>query len=98
MKFSLNKVLFFGLRHAGICSAVPGALTGPAADQSKTANILHWRPFLCLILTLIERTKDSCRRLRELTDQQGDLTMIRSQYQDLEALTFKIAESLYGTG
>ena len=46
---------------------------------------------------MIERTKDSCRKLRELIDQQGDLTMIRSQYQDLEALTFKIAESLYGT-
>ncbi|MBX3230408.1 MAG: molecular chaperone DnaK [Labilithrix sp.] len=47
---------------------------------------------------MIERTKDSCKRLRELIEQQGDLTSIRSQYQDLEALTFKIAESLYGTG
>ena len=47
---------------------------------------------------MIERTRDSCKRLRELIDQQGDLTSIRSQYQDLEALTFKIAESLYGTG
>ncbi len=47
---------------------------------------------------MIERTKDSCKRLRELIEQQGDLTAIRSQYQDLEALTFKIAESLYGTG
>ena len=46
---------------------------------------------------MIERTKESCKKLRELIDQQGDLTMIRSQYQDLEALTFKIAESLYGT-
>ena len=47
---------------------------------------------------MIERTRESCKRLRELIDQQGDLTSIRSQYQDLEALTFKIAESLYGTG
>jgi molecular chaperone DnaK len=47
---------------------------------------------------MIERTRESCKRLRELIDQGGDLTSIRSQYQDLEALTFKIAESLYGTG
>ena len=47
---------------------------------------------------MIERTRDSCKRLRELIEQQGDLTSIRAQYQDLEALTFKIAESLYGTG
>ena len=47
---------------------------------------------------MIDRTRDSCKRLRELIDQQGDLTSIRAQYQDLEALTFKIAESLYGTG
>ena len=45
---------------------------------------------------MIERTRESCQRLRELITQQGDLTSIRSQYQDLEALTFKIAESLYG--
>jgi molecular chaperone DnaK len=47
---------------------------------------------------MIERTKESCKRLRDLLDNQGDLTSIRSQYQDLEGLTFKIAESLYGTG
>ena len=46
---------------------------------------------------MIDRTKESCKKLRELIDEQGDLTMLRSQYQDLEALTFKIAESLYGT-
>jgi molecular chaperone DnaK len=46
---------------------------------------------------MIDRTRDSCKRLRELMEQQGDLTSIRSQYQELEALTFKIAESLYGT-
>jgi molecular chaperone DnaK len=47
---------------------------------------------------MIERTRDSCKRLRQLINEQGDLTSIRSHYQDLEALTFKIAESLYGTG
>jgi molecular chaperone DnaK len=46
---------------------------------------------------MIERTKESCTRLRELIDQQGDLVSIRAQYQDLEALTFKIAEALYGS-
>ena len=46
---------------------------------------------------MIERTKESCKKLRDLIEQQGDLTSIRGQYQELEALTFKIAESLYGT-
>ncbi len=46
---------------------------------------------------MIERARESCKRLRELLDAQGDLTNIRSSYQELEALTFKIAESLYGT-
>jgi hypothetical protein len=30
-------------------------------------------------------------------EQQGDLASVRAQYQELEALTFKIAESLYGS-
>jgi molecular chaperone DnaK len=46
---------------------------------------------------MIERTRESCKRLRTLIDGQGDLTSIRSSYQELEALTFKIAESLYGS-
>jgi molecular chaperone DnaK len=46
---------------------------------------------------MIEQTRDSCKRLRDLMTQQGDLASIRAQYQDLEALTFKIAETLYGT-
>jgi molecular chaperone DnaK len=46
---------------------------------------------------MIDKTKECCQRLRTLLDTQGDLTSIRSNYQDLEALTFKIAESLYGT-
>jgi molecular chaperone DnaK len=47
---------------------------------------------------MIDRTRESCKRLRALIDTQGDLTSIRSSYQELETLTFKIAESLYGTG
>jgi molecular chaperone DnaK len=46
---------------------------------------------------MVEKTRESCQRLRDLITQQGDLTSIRSQYQDLEALTFKIAETLYGS-
>ncbi len=46
---------------------------------------------------MIDRTRDACTRLRTLLDAQGDLTSIRASYQDLEALTFKIAESLYGS-
>jgi molecular chaperone DnaK len=47
---------------------------------------------------MIDRTRESCKRLRTLVDNQGDLTSIRSSYQELETLTFKIAESLYGSG
>ena len=47
---------------------------------------------------MIAMTRDSCTRLRTLLDAQGDLGNIRSSYQELEALTFKIAESLYGGG
>jgi len=32
-----------------------------------------------------------------LLEANSDLTMIRSSYQELETLTFKIAESLYGS-
>lgn len=45
---------------------------------------------------MIDRTRESCKRLRGLLDDQGDLSNIRSSYQELETLTFKIAESLYG--
>ena len=45
---------------------------------------------------MIDRTKESCKRLRTLLDTHGDISSIRSSYQDLETLTFKIAESLYG--
>jgi len=45
---------------------------------------------------MLDQTRESCTRLRALIEQQGDLPSIRAEYQDLEALTFKIAESLYG--
>jgi molecular chaperone DnaK len=45
---------------------------------------------------MIDGARESCGRLRTLLEQGGDLTNIRSAYQDLETLTFKIAESLYG--
>ncbi len=46
---------------------------------------------------MIDQTRQSCLRLRSLLDAQSDLKNIRSTYQELEALTFKIAESLYGS-
>jgi molecular chaperone DnaK len=45
---------------------------------------------------MIDKARESCKRLRQLIETQGDLTSIRSSYQELETITFKIAESLYG--
>jgi len=45
---------------------------------------------------MIDSARESCKRLRTLLEAGGDLTNIRSSYQELETLTFKIAESLYG--
>jgi molecular chaperone DnaK len=45
---------------------------------------------------MIEKTRECCRRLRALLDGQGELTHLRSSYQELESLTFQIAETLYG--
>ena len=46
---------------------------------------------------MIDNARESCKRLRDLLGTGSDLTEIRSSYQDLETLTFKIAESLYGS-
>jgi molecular chaperone DnaK len=46
---------------------------------------------------MIESSRESCARLRTLLEQGGDLTNIRAAYQELETLTFKIAETLYGS-
>ena len=45
---------------------------------------------------MIENARECCKRLRALLETGSDLTNIRSSYQELETLTFKIAESLYG--
>ena len=45
---------------------------------------------------MIEHARACCQRLRKLLDGQGDISTIRASYQDLEALTFKMAEALYG--
>jgi molecular chaperone DnaK len=47
---------------------------------------------------MIERARGSCVRLRELLDGQGELSALRTELQDLEALTFQMAETLYGSG
>ncbi len=44
----------------------------------------------------IEQTRESCARLRSLLTEKGELSTLRSSYQELESLTFQIAESLYG--
>ncbi len=45
---------------------------------------------------MIESARESCKRLRKLLEAGSDLANIRSSYQELETLTFTIAESLYG--
>jgi molecular chaperone DnaK len=45
---------------------------------------------------MVENMAAGCTRLRTLLEADGDLSSIRSAYQELEALTFKVAESLYG--
>ncbi|MCA9585374.1 MAG: molecular chaperone DnaK [Myxococcales bacterium] len=45
---------------------------------------------------MVENMAAGCTRLRALLESDGDLSSIRSAYQELEALTFKVAESLYG--
>ena len=46
---------------------------------------------------MIDEAREACRQLREQLDKQGDLAILRGKYQDLEALTFRIAETLYGS-
>ncbi|NOU33822.1 MAG: molecular chaperone DnaK [Polyangiaceae bacterium] len=45
---------------------------------------------------VLEEAKGHCIALRRTLDANGNLNQIRTGYQNLEALTFKIAESLYG--
>lgn len=45
---------------------------------------------------MIDNARECCKRLRTMLEAGNDLASIRSSYQDLESLTFTIAESLYG--
>jgi molecular chaperone DnaK len=47
---------------------------------------------------VLDETRDSATALRGLLEQQADLASIREAYQKLEALTFSIAEKMYGGG
>jgi molecular chaperone DnaK len=44
----------------------------------------------------LDDARDRARHLRALLEAKADLTEVRNAYQTLEALTFQIAESLYG--
>jgi molecular chaperone DnaK len=48
--------------------------------------------------TMLEDTKSLAKELRGLLETQSDLAQIRDSYQKLEAMTFAIAEKMYGTG
>ena len=45
---------------------------------------------------MLEDTRDAAVALRGLLDGQSDLAQIRDAYQKLEAMTFAIAEKMYG--
>ena len=47
---------------------------------------------------MLEDTRAVAAELRRLLEQQADLAQIRDSYQKLEALTFAIAEQMYGGG
>ena len=48
--------------------------------------------------TMLEDTKALAAELRTLLETQADLAQIRDSYQKLEAMTFAIAEKMYGAG
>ncbi len=48
--------------------------------------------------TMLEDTKALAAELRTLLETQSDLAQIRDSYQKLEAMTFAIAEKMYGGG
>ncbi len=47
---------------------------------------------------MLDETRAQAKELRDLLQGQGDLAQIREAYQKLEALTFAIAEKMYGDG
>jgi molecular chaperone DnaK len=48
--------------------------------------------------TMLEDTRALAKELRTLLETQSDLAQIRDSYQKLEAMTFAIAEKMYGGG
>jgi molecular chaperone DnaK len=48
--------------------------------------------------TMLEDTRALAKELRTLLETQSDLAQIRDSYQKLEAMTFAIAERMYGGG
>jgi molecular chaperone DnaK len=48
--------------------------------------------------SMINDTRSLARMLRQLLEGQGDIGQIREGYQRLEAMTFSIAEKMYGGG
>ena len=48
--------------------------------------------------TMLEDTRALAAELRTLLETQSDLAQIRDSYQKLEAMTFAIAEKMYGGG
>ncbi|MDP9151607.1 MAG: molecular chaperone DnaK [Myxococcota bacterium] len=48
--------------------------------------------------TMLDETQALARELRRLLEAQSDLALIRDAYQKLEAMTFSIAEKMYGGG
>jgi molecular chaperone DnaK len=47
---------------------------------------------------MLDDTRAIAQELRQLLESQGDLAQIREAYQKLEAMTFAIAEKMYGGG
>jgi hypothetical protein len=47
---------------------------------------------------MLDDTRILATQLRGLLEGQGDLAQIRDAYQKLEAMTFAIAEKMYGGG
>ncbi len=47
---------------------------------------------------MLEDARERAKQLRTLLEAQSDIGTVRDAYQKLEALTFQIAESLYGGG
>jgi hypothetical protein len=48
--------------------------------------------------TMLDDTRTVARELRVLLESHSELSLIREGYQKLEAMTFTIAEKLYGGG